>query len=215
MQSRRRLESDLESIVDSIAPVEGVVAVVLFGSRAREEYDEYSDYDLLVLFRDDEALWSNRREIFERIGKTGLFVQVLTRSLMEFDQLTEPSFKDSILRQGRLLYSRYPITFNPFFVTYKPMVLVTFTMRRLEQRLKLSFNYALYGRRGRRTGAAGLLSKVGGFRLGRGVVAIPEEESGKLRALLKEYHVPYVTRRVLLLEENKYRNHKREPFKAS
>ena len=51
--------------------------------------------------------------------------------------------------------------------------------------------------------------------MGRGVVAIPEEESGKLRALLKEYHVPYVTRRVLLLEENKYRNREREPFKAS
>jgi len=203
MQSKRKQELDLERIVDSIASVDGVVAIILFGSRARQEYDKYSDYDLLVLFRDDETLWRNRRETFERISKTGLFVQVLARSLAEFERLTEPSFRDSILSQGKLLYSRYPITPSPFSIAYKPMVLVTFSMKELEQRQKLRFNYTLYGRPERQTRADGLLSKVRGFKVGRGVIVIPEEGSEQLYSLLKEYSVPYVAKRILVFEGGK------------
>lgn len=69
MQLRSEVESDLDSLVKAIADVEGVVAVILFGSRARGDYDEYSDYDLLVIFEDDEVMWRNRRKLFENVGK--------------------------------------------------------------------------------------------------------------------------------------------------
>ena len=33
---------------------QGVVGIVLFGSQARGDYDEFSDYDLLVLFENKQ-----------------------------------------------------------------------------------------------------------------------------------------------------------------
>ncbi|MEM2940142.1 MAG: nucleotidyltransferase domain-containing protein [Thermoproteota archaeon] len=33
-----------------------VITIILFGSFARGDYDEYSDYDLLVVFRNKESM---------------------------------------------------------------------------------------------------------------------------------------------------------------
>ena len=80
MESKSERKSDLDKLVQAITSVEGVVAVILFGSRARGDYNEYSDYDLLVVFEHDETMWKNRRKLYQNIGKLGLFTQVLTRS---------------------------------------------------------------------------------------------------------------------------------------
>lgn len=92
MQLRSELELDLGRLVQAITSVHGVVAVILFGSRAKGDYDEYSDYDLLVVFENDEAMWKNRRKLYENVGKLGLFTQVLTRSVRELQEKTEPTF---------------------------------------------------------------------------------------------------------------------------
>jgi len=49
-------ESSLSRIVNAITQVEEVVASTLFGSRAKNNYDEYSDYNLLVVFEDDGTM---------------------------------------------------------------------------------------------------------------------------------------------------------------
>lgn len=50
MRLKTEQDSNLNSIVNAVAKVEGVLAVILFGSRAKGNYDEHSDYDLLVIF---------------------------------------------------------------------------------------------------------------------------------------------------------------------
>jgi predicted nucleotidyltransferase len=92
MRLGSELESDLGRLVHAITSVEGVVAVILFGSRAKGDYDEYSDYDLLVVFETDKVMWKNRRRLYENTGKLGLFTQVLTRSVKELEEKTEPTF---------------------------------------------------------------------------------------------------------------------------
>ncbi|MEM2144914.1 MAG: nucleotidyltransferase domain-containing protein [Candidatus Jordarchaeaceae archaeon] len=83
MRLKTEQESNLNSIVNAVAKVEGVLAVILFGSRVKGNYDEYSDYDLLVVFENDQTMWKNRRELYENIGRLGLFTRVLTRTLEE------------------------------------------------------------------------------------------------------------------------------------
>ena len=63
MKLESEMESKLDKLVQAISSVKGVVAIILFGSRARGDYDKYSDYDILVVFRDDEVMWKNRRRL--------------------------------------------------------------------------------------------------------------------------------------------------------
>jgi len=113
------LESNLSNLVEAIACVEGVVAIILFGSRARGDYDEYSDYDLLVVFQNENIMWKNRRKLFENVGKLGLFAQVLTRSIKELAEKTEPTFLQNVLDQGTLLYPSYPLKAPAFLRNLK------------------------------------------------------------------------------------------------
>jgi predicted nucleotidyltransferase len=108
MKLKSKSESDLDKLVDAISRVEGVLAIILFGSRARGDYDEYSDYDILVVFKDDEMMWENRKKIYENVGPLRLLTQILTRSMRELKEETEPTFLESIMRHGKLLYMRYP-----------------------------------------------------------------------------------------------------------
>jgi len=55
---------DLSEIVDVVSKVQGVVGIFLFGSLARGDFDEYSDYDLLVVFEDKVLMWRSWDELF-------------------------------------------------------------------------------------------------------------------------------------------------------
>ncbi|MFP5512300.1 MAG: nucleotidyltransferase domain-containing protein [Alphaproteobacteria bacterium] len=48
-----RNDEKLQLLLDRIVPALGPEAVYLFGSRARGDFDEDSDYDLLVIVPDD------------------------------------------------------------------------------------------------------------------------------------------------------------------
>ncbi|MGQ9515456.1 MAG: nucleotidyltransferase domain-containing protein [Thermoproteota archaeon] len=57
-----------------MANIEGVVLCILFGSRAREDSDAYSDYDLLVVFEDKDKMWRNFKKLYENTSSTSLFI---------------------------------------------------------------------------------------------------------------------------------------------
>jgi len=146
MKSKEKLESDLSRIVNAIIGVEGVIAVILFGSRAKGTYDEYSDYDLLVVFEDDEVMWRNRRKLYENVGKLGLFTQVLARSMRELRESTDPTFLHSIYEHGIILYMRYPLKAPAFLQELRPMAIVTYNLKSLNQKEKMRLIYRLYGK---------------------------------------------------------------------
>jgi len=144
---RNELQSDLDRLTKAIVSVEGVVAVILFGSRARGDYDEYSDYDVLVVFQSDEVMWRNRRKLYENVGRLGLFTQVLTRSIKELTEKTEPTFLQNVLQQGNLLYLRYPFKAPALAQNLTPMAIVRYSLRNLTQEQKMKIIYRLFGKK--------------------------------------------------------------------
>ena len=73
MLSKSGSDPESDRLVQAITRTEGIVAIILFGNRARGDCDVHSDYDLLVVFKDDETMWRNRRELYQNVGKLGLF----------------------------------------------------------------------------------------------------------------------------------------------
>lgn len=189
MKSRTRQESNLSRIVSAIAQVEGIVAVILFGSRAKGNYDEYSDYDLLVVFEEDEIMWKNRRKLYENVGKLRLFTQVLTRSIRELWEKTEPTFLQNILEHGIILYLRYPMQASALLQDLKPATIVTYSLKGLTQNEKMRAIYRLFGKQS----VKGIVQQNGGRKLGDGCFMIPTESLEKALRVLKQHNVEFET----------------------
>ena len=191
MSLKGELESELSRIVRAARGVEGVVAVLLFGSRSRGDYDEYSDYDLLVIFEDDEVMWKNRRELYERIGRLGLYTQVLTRSIMEFTEKTEPTFLQNLLDQGTILYMCHPFRMPASAQNLRAMAIVSYSLRGLPHKEKMKVVYRLFGKGTKNGDSKGIPRKGGCVKLGHGCFMIPLENLETVADILKEYRVQY------------------------
>jgi len=185
MNLKGKQNSELDKLVQAIKDIEGVLAVILFGSRARGDYDDYSDYDLLVVFQDDEVMWRNRRKLYQNIGNLGLFTQVLTRSIAELTEKTEPTFLQNILQHGMILYLRYPYKAPAFVQNLTPMVIVSYSLAKLPHNEKMKVNYSLFGKQNRK----GLVQEKGGMKLGDGCFIIPAENLEEVTTILKNFNV--------------------------
>jgi len=171
--------------------VEGVIAAILFGSRARGDYDEYSDYDILVVFQNDEVMWKNRRKLYENVGKLGLFTQVLTRSVRELTEKTEPTFLQNVLEQGTILYLRYPFKAPALIQHLTPMAIVCYSLKELSQKQKMRVIYRLLGKKSKTYSSKGILVKCGGTKLGDGCFMIPMENLKNITSVLNQHSVRF------------------------
>lgn len=188
---RRKLESDLNKLANAVSNVNGVVAAILFGSRAKGKFDAYSDYDLLVIFESDDARRKNWDDLYDQISKTGLFVQALVRSLDEIKERTEPTFLHEILKHGRVIFSRYPIE-APAAVSWpRPVRIITYNLRDLSHRDKQKLCYQLFGKRTKRYSYDGEVAKLGGTKLGDGCIMVPEEKYDEIGRTFQAYNVKY------------------------
>jgi predicted nucleotidyltransferase len=181
----------LDRLTKAITSVEGVVAVILFGSRARGDYDEYSDYDVLVVFQDDEVMWRNRRKLYENVGKLGLFTQVLTRSIKELTEKTEPTFLQNVLQQGILLYLHYPFRAPALAQNLTPMAIVRYSLKNLTQERKMKIIYRLFGKKTKKYTSKGIVEKSGGIKLGDGCFMIPMENLKNVIEVLNQHNVQF------------------------
>ncbi|MGQ9720718.1 MAG: nucleotidyltransferase domain-containing protein [Candidatus Jordarchaeum sp.] len=189
MRLKTEQESNLNSIVNAVAQVEGVLAVILFGSRAKGNYDEYSDYDLLVVFENDQTMWKNRRELYEKVGRLGLFTQVLTRTLKELWEKTEPTFLKDIFEHGVILYLRYPPCVPALLQTLRRMAIITYSLKSLTQKEKMKIIYKLFGKQNLKK----MVEQRGGRKLGDGCFMIPIENLEEVTRTLKQYNVRFET----------------------
>ena len=121
-------ETEVGQLAASLYRVDGVQTVLLFGSHARGEAVEGSDVDLLVLFKDEKSLWRGRKEVFKAAAATSLFTQVLARTIEEFWERTEPTFREEILRDGRVIFLSPPID-----AVSDSMALLAYDPRKLDQ----------------------------------------------------------------------------------
>jgi predicted nucleotidyltransferase len=82
--------------------------IYLFGSVARGDADQDSDYDLLVVVPDDAPPERRRSRLaYEALHGTGTAADVLvcTRSYFEDRRSLKASLPGTVLREGRLLHA--------------------------------------------------------------------------------------------------------------
>ncbi|MBO5547396.1 MAG: nucleotidyltransferase domain-containing protein [Candidatus Methanomethylophilaceae archaeon] len=90
---------DLESLGRSISPIAkrcNITGVFLFGSRARGDFDENSDYDLVVDVNDDYDIGDHVRFIDDVSKALGHDVDVITRRSLNDDRFSKDVLREMV-----------------------------------------------------------------------------------------------------------------------
>jgi predicted nucleotidyltransferase len=179
-------------VVNEIKKIRGTVGIVLFGSFSRGDYDEGSDVDLLVVFKCKEDLDRGLSEMYKATAKTDIFFQVIGLTI---DELKNSPLLETILREGKIYYAKSVVK-KLLTPTYKPYALVTYTTANLNAKERVVFTQKLEGRRRGKYRYNGLIHKIGGYKVGRGVVMVPLESLKTLIEHLEKREINYVIRYV-------------------
>jgi predicted nucleotidyltransferase len=182
----------IEQVVDKIREVEGTIAVVLFGSYSRGDFDEGSDIDLLVVFRDRSALNKSLREVYKATSESDLFFQVIGLTL---DELKDSPLLELALRDGKIYYASEDVK-KLLTSRHKPYALITYSTANLNPKERVSFTQKLEGRGKGKYRYEGLVRQLGGYKVGRGVMMIPIENLKAITQHLEKKGVDYVIRHV-------------------
>lgn len=189
MKSVGQLGSSLSEIVNAIKTVDGVIGVILFGSVARGEADEGSDIDLFVLFVDEDSMRRNEWEVTRRVPSE-VFAQIICACPSTLEKVN-PVFLQSVLEDGLILYSQYPLIFKSRLMNATAFLIVRYSLEGLPQKVKQKLSYRLFGSEvgGRRY--FGLVEQGGGRHLGRGCLLIQKEKAEDILNALSECGVKY------------------------
>jgi len=174
---------DLSNIVDVVSRIRGVIGVFLFGSFARGDYDEYSDYDLLVVFQDKALMWRNWDELFQAVGSLRMNLHVIPQTLEEL-KAANPVFRDELFSHGKVLFARLPLEVFSKPVELKPFCLIVYDMSGLSYREKMKVFYFLY-----RKGGGGAVAKAGGIKLSEGCLLVPSSVGDEIIGTLSAFGV--------------------------
>jgi predicted nucleotidyltransferase len=183
---------EIERVVNKIKKIKGTIGVVLFGSFARGDYDEGSDIDLLVVFKNKKDLDKGLKEIYETTVSSDLFFQVIGLTL---EELKKSPLLETALREGKIYYVKQEAE-KLLTPTRKPYALVTYTTANLNAKERVIFTQELEGRRKGKYRYDGLIHKIGGYKVGRGVVMVPLQSLKTLTEHLEEKEISYVIRYV-------------------
>nr|MDO8099432.1 nucleotidyltransferase domain-containing protein [Candidatus Njordarchaeota archaeon] len=174
---------DLSSIVDVVSRIQSVVGVFLFGSFARGDYDEYSDYDLIVVFEDNDSMWRSWDGLFQAVGSLKMNLHVIPQTLKEL-KTANPVFLDELFKHGKVLYSRLPLRVFPEPLELESFYIVFYDMSRLNYRDKMRVSYFLY-----KKGGGGALARVKGVKLSEGCFLLPSEAGNEVIDMLSAFGV--------------------------
>jgi predicted nucleotidyltransferase len=183
---------EIEHVTDRLKKIEGVTGVILFGSYSRGEHDEGSDIDLLIIFKDKKALKMNQNEIYKITAETDMFFQAVALTL---DELKNSTLLETALREGKIYQAKKELK-KLFATTHKPYALISYTTANLNPKERVTFAQELEGRRESKYIYKGLLQKIGGYKVGRGVIMIPLENMRKVTSHFEKKKVDYATRYV-------------------
>lgn len=98
----------LACIVERLVEAYQPERIYLFGSKARGDHGEDSDFDLMVVVPDEAPEERQRSRLaYERLWGTGTAADVLVWTRERFESRTRlrASLPGTILREGRLLYA--------------------------------------------------------------------------------------------------------------
>jgi predicted nucleotidyltransferase len=164
----------LDELVDRIAPIPGVVGILLFGSVAKGQADEHSDYDLLILFRDRASLRAGWDAVFAATGPMNLNIQAIPETLDELGK-ANPVFLRELEEHGRVLYSREPFATQVSSPLARPFSIVSYDLSSLSYREKMRVLYRMY-----KGDHGGLVGGSGGMKLAGGCALVPRDVAQKV-----------------------------------
>jgi predicted nucleotidyltransferase len=183
---------EIERAVNKIKEIKGTVSTVLFGSFSRGDYDEGSDIDLLVVFKNKKDLDRGLKEIYNTTAKSDLFFQVIGLTL---EEMKKSPLLETALREGKIYYIKKDAE-KLLTPTRKPYALLTYTTANLNAKERVIFTQQLEGRRRGKYRYDGLVHKIGGYKVGRGVVMVPLGSLKTLTEQLERKEIDYVVRYV-------------------
>jgi len=186
------VHEEIERVVNRIKRIQGTVGIVLFGSFSRGDYDEGSDVVLLVVFKNKKDLDRGSSETYKATANSDLFFQVISLTL---EELEKSPLLETALREGKIYYIRQSAK-TLLTPTRKPYALVTYTTANLNAKERVIFTQELEGRRNGKYRYDGLIHKMGGFKVGRGVVMVPLGSLKTLMEQLEKNEIEYVVRYV-------------------
>jgi len=181
---------EIEHIAGQLERVEGVVGVVLFGSYSRGDFDEGSDIDLLIVFKDKKTLNKNQRAIYKTTSQTNLFIQAITLTLNE---LKNSTLLESVKREGKAYYAKNELN-ELLKTTHKPYALITYTTTNLTPKERVALTQKLEGRHHNKYMYKGILQQIGGHKIGRGAIMIPIEKQKEITQYLEKMKADYMIR---------------------
>ena len=182
----------IEHAADKMKMVKGVTGVVLFGSFSRGDYDEGSDVDLLVVFRDRDTLDKGLKEVYKATSESDLFFQVVGLTI---DELKGSPLLESAMREGKIYYANENVK-KMLTLTHKPYALITYSTANLNPKDRVVFTQKLEGRGRGKYRYEGLIRELGGYKVGRGVMMIPIESLKTITQHLEKKGIDYVIRHV-------------------
>ena len=189
---RLQVYEKIEHVADKLESVEGVIGVVLFGSYSRGDYDEGSDIDLLVIFRDKDTLEKGLKDVYQTTSKSDLFFQVVGLTM---DELKGSPLLESAMREGKIYYANEDVK-NLLTPTHKPYALITYSTTNLNLKERVVFTQKLEGRGKGKYRYEGIIRELGGYKVGRGVMMIPIEHIKTITQHLEKNGINYVIRYV-------------------
>ncbi len=99
----------LQQLIDVLVPALKPEQIYLFGSRARGDAHEWSDYDLCVIMPDDAPKeLMDRRKIFYLARPTNIPSDIIAKRRSRFD-IFKPiagSMAHAIANEGKIVYER-------------------------------------------------------------------------------------------------------------
>ena len=174
MRLKERHLSDLNNIVEVISRIHGIVGVFLFGSFARGDYDQYSDYDLLVIFQEKASMWQNWDALFQSVTSLNMNLHVIPETIEEL-KTANPVFLDELSKHGRILFAKFPLEVFSKPARLKPFSLIVYSMHGLSYNYKMKTVYFLYRKNGQ-----GVVAQTGGKRLGESCFMIPSSVGNEI-----------------------------------
>jgi len=178
MKSKEQQKLDLNKIISSLSQVRDVVGIVLFGSQARGDYDEFSDYDLLILFENKRLMWENWDKLFQVIGDLKMNLHAIPETLEELEN-ANPVFLDELYKYGKVLFAKMPFKVHLQPLNLKSFSLITYSMRNLSYSEKMKASYFLYSK-----GGTGAVANAGGIKVNDGCIIVPSSMAEEIIRML-------------------------------
>lgn len=190
---------------------EEIESIVLFGSLASGKFNEESDIDICVLFKQNtpKMLQNTIFNYFLSLGKDlNLSIQCVfffPEDINNWDTI----FIENILAEGQLLYGNsnyYEMLIKT--LEFKPYQIITLNLRALNSSAKMKLKRILYGYKTTKKYSEklykykkeGIVKKLQGMKLGRGSFIIPEKGLLVFVNKLKEFDIKFSNFRVWMQE---------------